>query len=146
MQPNVQQLRDRRHQGGFTLVEVMIASVVFLVGMLTLSSMQLHSLQAANSGRHATQAAAIAETQLEQLQRLAWTQVTPTAGWAPSVTINNTIQAAASSNQQSYTLDWRISNVVANWTRSIDVRVRWDEPKRPNRSVVFSSMRYNREG
>ena len=146
MQSRTQQTSNRRLQGGFTLIEVMLAGVVFLVGMLTLSAMQLHSLQAASSGRHSTQAAAIAESQMEQLQRVTWTQVAPTAGWAPAVTVNNSVQAGTAITEQVYTLDWRITDAVADWSRTIDVRVRWNEPKRPNRSVVFSSIRYNREG
>ena len=146
MQANFNAPENRRRQSGFTLIEVMLASVVFVVGMLTLTAMQLHSLQGANSGRHATQAAAIGESQMEQLQRLTWTQIAPTTNWSTAVTVNNSVQSGTTITEQAYTLDWRITDVVANWTRSIDVRVRWNEPKRPNRSVVFSSIRYNREG
>jgi len=146
MQANFNAPENRRRQSGFTLIEVMLASVVFLIGMLTLSAMQLHSLQGANSGRHATQAAAFGETQMEQLQGLTWAQVAPTTSWSTAVTRNNSVQSGTTIVEQAYTLDWRITDIVAGWTRSIDVRVRWNEPKRANRSVVFSSIRYNREG
>ena len=48
--------------------------------------------------------------------------------------------------EQVYTRDERISNVVVGWTRTIDVRVSWDEENRPNRSVTLSSIRFNRTG
>jgi prepilin-type N-terminal cleavage/methylation domain-containing protein len=135
----------RRTSGGFTLIELTIAIAVFAVGMLSLSAMLLAAMQGGSRGRHTTQASAIAQSRMEQLQRLDWTQLAPTAGWSASVTVHNTVQANTNQNEETYTVDWRITNLVAGWTREIDVRVIWDEPGRPNRSVTFSSVRFNRE-
>jgi prepilin-type N-terminal cleavage/methylation domain-containing protein len=136
----------RRSEGGFTLVELTIAIAVFAVGMLSLSAMLLAAMQGGSRGRHTTQASAIAESQMEQLQRLTWTQLAPTTGWSTPVTVHNTVQAGADLNEETYTVDWRITDLVTGWTREIDVRVAWDEPGRPNRSVSFSTVRFNREG
>jgi prepilin-type N-terminal cleavage/methylation domain-containing protein len=135
-----------RAAGGFTLVELTIAIAVFAVGMLSLSAMLLAAMQGGSRGRHTTQASAIAESQMEQLQRLTWTQIGPTGGWSTPVTVNNTVQANTNQDEQTYLVDWRITNLVTGWTRSVDVRVTWDEPGRPDRSVTFSSIRFNREG
>jgi len=135
--------RRTNSERGFTLIEVMIALALFAVGLTTLSGMQLHAMRGGNSGRHATHAGAIAESSMEQFERLTWSQLTPTAGWSAAVTRNSTVQGSV---ENVYTVDWRITDLVADWTRTIDVRVRWDEPKRPNRSVVFTSIRFNREG
>ena len=137
---------QRRSEGGFTLVELTIAITVFAVGMLSLSAMLLAAMQGGSRGRHSTQASAIAESRMEQLQRLTWTQLAPTAGWSAPVTVHNTVQANADQNEETYTIDWRITDLVTGWTREVDVRVAWDEPGRPNRSVTFSSVRFNREG
>jgi len=136
----------RRGSGGFTLVELTIAIAVFAAGMLSLSAMLLAATQGGSRGRHTTHASAIAESQMEQLQRLTWTQIAPTAGWSTPVTVHNTVQADANQNEETYSVDWRITNLVTGWTREIDVRVTWDEPGRPNRSVTFSSVRFNHEG
>jgi len=137
----------QRSRGGFTLLEVSIAIGVFAIGMLGLSAMQLHALRGGGSGRHATQAAAIAQSQMEQLDRLRWTDLTTTAGaFTAPVTVSNLVQASTPESEMSYAVSWRIADVQLGWTRSIDVRVTWDEPKRPNRSVVLSSLRFNREG
>ncbi|MDH3213436.1 MAG: prepilin-type N-terminal cleavage/methylation domain-containing protein [Myxococcales bacterium] len=135
----------KRGSQGFTLIEVMIALGIFAFGMVTLSSMQLHAMQGRSSGRHTTQAAAIAQTQMERLQQQAWASVAPTAGWAPAVTVANTVQSSPDRVEQAYTVDWRIADLVAGWTRTIDVRVQWDEPKRPGRSLVISGVRFNRD-
>ena len=136
-----------RERAGFTLLEIMIALAVFAIGMLSLAAMQIHALRSSSSGRHATQAAAIAQSHMEQLQRLRWTDVADTAGaWTAAIAQNNTVQGDPNQVEMAYALDWRIADVEPGWTRSIDVRVSWDEPKRPGRSVVLSSLRYNREG
>jgi prepilin-type N-terminal cleavage/methylation domain-containing protein len=145
MRRRLDELRSRS-AGGFTLVELTIAIAVFAVGMLSLSGMLLAAMQGGSRGRHTTQASAVAESQMEQLQRLTWAQVAPTAGWSTPVAVHNTVQAGTNQNEQTYMVDWRITNLVTGWTRSLDVRVTWDEPGRPNRSVTFSSVRFNHEG
>ena len=141
--------RSQRERAGFTLLEIAIALGIFAVGMLGLTAMQLHAMRSGSSGRHATQAAAIAQSQMEQLQRLRWTDadLADTAGaFTAPVTQTNTVQGDPNQVEMTYAVDWRIADVEPGWTRAIDVRVTWDEEKRPNRSVVLSSLRFNREG
>jgi len=134
-------------RGGFTLVEITIAMGVFAIGMLALTAMQLHAMRAGSSGRHATQAAAIAQSRMEQLQRLRWTDLATTAGaFTAPIPEDHTVQGSPDDVEMTYAVDWRVADVEAGWTRSIDVRVTWDEPKRPGRTMVLSSLRYNREG
>ncbi len=135
-----------RARGGFTLLELTIAITVFAVGMLSLNVMLLSAMRGGSRGRHTTQASAIAEGQMERLQRASWAQLAPT-GWTAPVTVSNQVQGeGGTSNEETYSVDWRITDLVAGWTRTLDVRVQWDEPGRPGRSVVFETIRYNREG
>jgi type IV pilus modification protein PilV len=135
-------------RAGFTLLEIAISLGVFAIGMLALAAMQLHAMRSGSSGRHATQAATIAQSQMERLQRLRWTDadLADTAGaFTAPIIRTNTVQGDSNQVEMSYAVDWRIADVEPNWTRSIDVRVTWDEENRPNRTVVLSSLRYNRE-
>jgi prepilin-type N-terminal cleavage/methylation domain-containing protein len=144
---DVEAARPRRASGGFTLIEVTIALGVFAVGMLALAAMQLQAMRSGSSGRHATHAAAIAQSQMERLQRLRWTDLATTGGaFTAPVTESHTVQGTVADVEMSYEVAWRIADVQVGWTRSIDVRVSWDEPERPGRNVVLSSLRYNREG
>ena len=138
--------RRVRAASGFTLIELTIAISVFAVGMLALNAMLFSAMRGGSRGRHTTQAAAIAETQMERLQRRGWNQLAPTAGWSAPVQVQNQVQSSQVHAEHTYTLDWQITDLVAGWTRTIDVRVRWDEQGRPGRDVVFASIRYNREG
>jgi len=133
-------------RGGFTLVELTIAIAVFAVGMLSLNAMMISAMQGGSRGRHTTQASAIGEAQMERLQRVSWAQLAPT-DWTTPITVGNQVQGqGGTSNEETYSVDWRITDLVAGWTRTLDVRVEWDEPGRPGRSVIFSTVRYNREG
>lgn len=136
----------RGRRGGFTLLETLIAMSLLAVSLLSLSAMQLLAREFGNRGRHTTQAAAIAQTQLEQMQRDTWTNLATTGGWTTAVTVDNDVQAGTTLTEQSYAVSWRITDAVAGSTRNIDVRVRWDEPGRANRQYAVSSMRFNYEG
>ena len=136
----------RRTSGGFTLIELTIAIAVFAVGMLSLSAMLLAAMQGGSRGRHTTQASAIAESRMERLQRLGWTELTHAKACSTPEVVNNTVQGDTNQNEESYTVNCQIADLVTGWTREIDVLVTWDEPGRPNRSVTFSSVRFNREG
>ena len=119
--------------------------LVLAFGLLTVAAAQMHAMRGSRTGRHATQAALIAENQMEQLQRRRWTDIPPT-NWTSPITVDETVQAPTNQVEQSYGVSWRIADLVANKRRSIDVRVTWNEPNRPNRSYSISSVRYNFEG
>jgi len=143
--------RDRKARAGsrgFTLVEVTIALTILSIGTLSLGAMQLFTMQYGNRGRHFTEAGNIAQTRIEQLQRLRWTDpvMQPTAGWSAATQVNSFVQDSAG-NQivQTFQLRHRIADSVAGLTRAVDVRVQWDEPDRPGRSFALSTLRFNLE-
>jgi len=131
-----------RHSGGLTLIEVLIASVILGAGLLALAAMQLHALSGGRSGSVDTYATTLANNKLEELRRIAWSDssLNPTGNWTTANTVTSPHQG------QSYLVDWRVDDVVSGWTRSIDVRVRWSTPERPNRERIVTTMRFNREG
>jgi hypothetical protein len=65
-------MRGRGSEAGTTLVEVMVAALIMLTGVLAMA--QLISLSTSNNvlSRNATVAAILAEQKLEQLRALAW--------------------------------------------------------------------------
>jgi len=143
-------VNDKRSQG-FTLLEMMLSLTLMAIGVLSLAALQLLVMQYGSRGRHMTEASAIAQTQMEQLQRLTWTDgsMQPTGGaWAGPTTVNVQVQdsAGVAYTQESFDVYVRIADLVAGVTRSVDIRVDWDEQGRPGRSYALSTIRYNQEG
>jgi prepilin-type N-terminal cleavage/methylation domain-containing protein len=145
----------RRGRSGFTLIEVVISSAILAVGLLTVAAMQLHALRAGASGRDLTNAATVARDQMEVVQRMAWASVTPTGWTAPpwinvpgyaagQVPILVDSAAAGPLAQQVYNVQWRVTNVGGQPDlRNVDLQIRWNEPNRPNHTLMLSSVRWN---
>jgi prepilin-type N-terminal cleavage/methylation domain-containing protein len=137
-------IHRKRQRSGFTLIEIMIALSLLGIGLLSLAAMQLTAMQYGSRGRHLTKAAAVAEARMEELTRRTWDNLAPTA-WTAPLTVNEVIQGPTNQTEQAYQVSWRIADVDAGRTRSIDVRVQWNERNRPNRQYAISTLRFNHE-
>jgi prepilin-type N-terminal cleavage/methylation domain-containing protein len=144
---NAQARQRSRTSGGFTLIEVMIAIGILAFGLLALTTMQIKAMHGGNRGRHASNAAAIAENKMEQLQQNPWASIPDTGGFVVDPSAQNNVQLdGASSNERTYNVSYQITDIEATFTRAIDVTVSWTEEGGENRSITLSSIRYNREG
>ncbi|HEX9813657.1 MAG TPA: prepilin-type N-terminal cleavage/methylation domain-containing protein [Myxococcota bacterium] len=140
--------RGSRSEGGFTLIEVMIVVGILTFGLLSLAAMQIHAIQGSDRGRHASNAAAIAENRMEQLQQNSWASVGVTAGFVADPVKENAIQRDGAPDlvERVYNVSYQITDLQPTFTRAIDVRVSWTEESGKNRSITLSSVRFNREG
>jgi type IV pilus assembly protein PilV len=137
----------RQRTSGFTLIEVMIVIAILSFGFLGLSAMQLKAMHGSDRGRHATNATAIAESRMEQLQQDPWTSIAVTAGFVADPVEANNIELDGSGTvlaERAYSVSHQITDVAATYTRAIDVQVSWTEEGGEARSVTLSSIRYNR--
>lgn len=130
---------------GFTLLETMIAMAILGGGLLAVAVMQIEAIQVGSRGRHQSQAAIIAQRYVEDLQGVPWdhADLAPAAGWRAPVTENFTVNDGFDRVEQTYTVTLRVANLVAGLTRTIDVRVNWDDAKRSGREYAISAIRYN---
>lgn len=132
-------------RAGFSLIEVMIAVTILGVGLLAVTGAQIHALRGGSYGKHSSQAGVIANSQMDILKRTRWDNLVPTP-WTAFQNVNIQVDSPTGVQiEQVYAVQWRIIDVVPNQTRSIDVRVRWNEPERPNRELTYSSLRFNIE-
>ncbi len=134
--------------GGFTLIEVTIALVILAAGLLAMLAVQIQAIQGGRSGRHTSEASALARDRMEVLHRVAWSDATldDTGDWTAAAQIANTVQTeAATQTEQVYDVRWRVDDLGLN-LKSIDVQIVWDEPKRAGRSYTISSVRHNDPG
>jgi hypothetical protein len=109
--------------------------------------MQIKAMHGSDRGRHATNAAAIAENKMEQLQQDPWATIPDTSGFVTDPVEQNDVQLAGGTNsERAYNLSHQITDLELTFTRAIDVQVSWTEEGGETRSVTLSSIRYNREG
>lgn len=127
---------------GMTLLETLVAMMILGGGLLTMASIQMHSIRGAQQGRHLSAATNLAHSQIEQLQRAPWTEVDDTS-WTTPVTGSQVVQRI--DLDQNYAISWRIATMAPSSTKALDVRVDWTESNGRNRSVTVSSIRHNHE-
>lgn len=139
-------MRSRR-EGGFTLIELMIALGVLAFGLLAMLAMQIHALREGREGRHTTEAARIAQQRMERLHRLAWSHadLQPAGSWTAVDSVDVDVETASGTIQeQSYDIQHRVQSVGgATNLRQIDVRVLWTEGDSFDRRYAISSIRHN---
>ncbi len=135
-------------QNGFTLLEVLIAILLFSIGLLALASMQITAIRANYFSGALTEASNWAAGQMEQLLSLNFThadlQDADGDGIAglnhsddPNVDGNATTdttnsQADFQQPRGIYRVSWNVAdNVTANSTKTVTVMVTWTERGSP---------------
>jgi type IV pilus assembly protein PilV len=69
-----------KNNDGFTLIEVLIAMVVFSIGILGVMTMQIQAIKGNTDASRRSQASTVALSVIEELKRLPFDDVTLTAG------------------------------------------------------------------
>jgi type IV pilus assembly protein PilV len=126
----------QRGEAGFTLVEILVALIVLIIGVAGVLTMQMSALRGTTYSRHATEAIILGEDKMEELMAIA-----PTSpgflGGGPE-TINSLGQPPAVGDFE-FERDWVIAGV--NPLVTITVTVRWVERGKDNHSMSFQTQR-----
>jgi len=69
---NTQTINGKRNEGGYTLLEVLIAISIFMVGLLAIGSMQTRALLGNATSRDITEAVNVAMRAAEDLMAIKW--------------------------------------------------------------------------
>lgn len=111
--------------GGFTIMEVMIAIVISsallaAVGVLLVSAARINAVN-----RDRKRASELAETKIEELRRVSFGSLISDA---------DTVD--------KYTREWDITTITANRTKYIKVTVSWLDSKDREHSIIFNTALY----
>ena len=99
---------DRSNEQGFTLVEVLVAMVIFSFGILAVVNMQISSMQGNSAATRITAQSVVAQNKLEQLFVMSYDnpwlepEGNPSAG---TDSVGNTHQETTT---QGYTVSWDV--------------------------------------
>ena len=120
-------------QRGFSLVEALMASIVMLVGLLGLATLQVVGVRSNHFGRHMTQASQLAQDLIENLQRWDYNDARISPAIARSWNVQDATSTAAVDKEwdmgrgaaathtdgSSYTADFSEGTANANKTAAL---------------------------
>jgi len=86
-------------KNGFTLIEVLVAMAIFSIGILAVASMQLAGTKGSSSARLSSEAAVLAQSQMESLIALKYDPAAPHTDFAAGT-------HASPFSTPNYTLSW----------------------------------------
>lgn len=121
---------ERRPQGGFTLIEVLVAVTISMVGLAGVLGLERVGSRATGYSRHATEATVLAE---DKLERLRTTPIVDLFGGTELVAASGAVGAGP------YTRLWQVA-----WTgdlADISVTVSWFEHGSDSHAVTFRTRR-----
>jgi prepilin-type N-terminal cleavage/methylation domain-containing protein len=138
----------RPRSAGFTMIEILVAIVLFFIGALALTRMQVSTIRAATFGREAMVTTNLAQNAVEVLKSRNKTSfATLLANNATVVTINTTspgvkfadIPGLASANIPGLAMTWTASNIqgtAPDRNLTVTVTVTWR-----GQSLSFATIR-----
>jgi prepilin-type N-terminal cleavage/methylation domain-containing protein len=127
--------RARHRERGFTLVEVMIALTVLLIGVAGILAMHMTSMHATAYSRHATEASVLGEDKMEELRTI---PVETVMAGGP-VTVD--AQGIADPDGM-YTITWNmVWDPLGTGVGVQTVTVAWKERGYEDHAIVFRTQR-----
>ncbi len=123
----------QKTEEGFTLIEVLIALLVLMVGMAGILSLQLTSMKATGFSRHATEASSLAEDKVEELRTVPLNSARFASG-SDQVDARGVADAAG-----LYIRTWTITPQTD--TTIVTVSVAWNERGGEPYTISMSDMR-----
>jgi type IV pilus assembly protein PilV len=112
---------DMSDKGGFTLLEMLIAISIFVVGVLAVATMNVNAIRGNRLGNEVTQATSLAQMQIEALKRadISSTALVPGHYDDPNNPIDET-----GAHGGTFTRSWDVGDNTA-FSRTVTVTVQW---------------------
>jgi type IV pilus assembly protein PilV len=107
-----------KRSGGFTLIELVVAILIFAIGIVGIMKMHQASIQSNNYSMQLTQALNIADDRIEFLRGLNFTDANMTPGAHAAVVTSMGVQ---------YNMNWVVVPMANNFARDVNFNISWQE-------------------
>jgi type IV pilus assembly protein PilV len=124
-----------RKEGGFTLLELLVALTILSVGLLGTAALTTGIIRGNFFSKNITSATAVAQTTIEGAQRVGYTAVN--AYVTDSSNVPPTVSMGGVSFSQSASVT---NNSPASNMKTISVKVSWSEANNAARSVTLQTI------
>jgi type IV pilus assembly protein PilV len=125
--------RPGRGERGFTVIEVLIAMLVLLIGMAGILTLQLTAMQATSFSRHATEASILSEDKMEALRTMPINLLSDGS---------DQVDARGVPDEEGlYTRAWTVTPGAS--TTALTVSVSWNEQGAEPYTITMSTLRSN---
>ena len=110
---------------GFTLVEVMMAALILVVGFIGMIEAVGLGSKMMDAARRQTLAAQILNHEIEKLRLSSWTTINALAAGPTTITIDSQFTTAIAASGATYTLSRSVSDVVSGSIREVTFTATW---------------------
>ena len=126
----------RKPQQGFTLIEVMIALLLLLIGVAGVLSLQMVSVRATSFSRHATEATIVADQKMDELM----TVITTNTTFFVSGT-DNVDEMSRTDGSDIFTRTWTLTPDATPGVTHVRVVITWLERGTDLRTISIAGKR-----
>ena len=113
----------QKEENGMTLIEVMVALVIFSVGLLALGGLQLSAIRSTATAKDLTEASRLLSDRVEQIMGGTWDR-----GSTDSDLTQATHVVGATVGSRTYTVQWVVKDSPAPvFKKTIDLTLSWNE-------------------
>jgi Tfp pilus assembly protein PilV len=126
--------RHFKREGGFTIVESLVALLIMTFGMLAISGMQMTLSHNSDTARHRTEATRLANEKMEELR--SFTDITTgTITWNGLADGTDVITTNA-----TYTRTWSLAGTLTDAFRPVSVAVAWIDRSGETNGITLNSV------
>jgi len=135
---NMKARRARSGNGGFTLIEALVALLVLAFGMLAVAGFQMQLSRGSDIAKQRTQATRLAQEKIEELR--SFEQLTARVGKFSFADLATGTDAQQTVGNMAYTRSWSVSGTATDPYRVASVTVAWTDRANEAQTVNLASV------
>jgi type IV pilus modification protein PilV len=118
-----------RSQGGFTLIEVLVAMALISFGLLAIASMQVVAIQVNGSAQRLNRGTTLVQDKIEELLALPFTH----ASLNDATPVDSCTEYTEANPEPGYTLVWCVDTSADGNSKNVRVEANWTQNGDPKR-------------
>ena len=106
----------QKKSGGFTLLEILIALIIFSIGILALATLTVTATKTGSYGGRMTEAVTFAQDKLEELKTNSWDKI-----------VSGMDQETGPTGMY-YTRNWKVLEKETRNLKTVSITIEWNDP------------------